>query len=41
MTHKPDSFTAELPLGTRPRVRLPQTFAPARIFPGWGPGLER
>lgn len=38
MTLKTDA-TAELPRTARPRVRLPDAFAPARIFRGWGPEL--
>lgn len=41
MSRKPDSITAELPLTARPRVHLPLSLAPVRIFHGWGPGLER
>jgi len=41
MTRKPDSLASELPFSARHRVRLPETLASTRIFPGWGPGLER
>jgi hypothetical protein len=41
MTRKPDSLANDLPYAARPRVRLPETLASTRIFPGWGPGLER
>lgn len=41
MSRKLDSIANELPFAARPRVRLPGTLAPMRIFHGWGPGLER
>jgi hypothetical protein len=41
MTRKPDHLTGDLALTARTRVRLPETFAPARVFPGWGPDLGR
>jgi hypothetical protein len=37
MTHRPDPCTSELPRTARTRVRLPDTMAITRIFPGWGP----
>jgi hypothetical protein len=33
--------TSDLAQTARTRVRLPETFAPARVFHGWGPGLGR
>jgi hypothetical protein len=41
MTRRPDSIASELPFAAWTRVRLPEGLALARIFPGWGPGLER
>ena len=48
MSRKSDSIANDLPLTARPRAsltgtegRLAQTFASARLFHGWGPGLER
>jgi hypothetical protein len=40
MTRNPES-TADLTPTARTRVRLPQSYAPARFFPGWGPELGR
>jgi hypothetical protein len=39
--HRPDFTPAELPMTARPRVRLPEPLAHARVFPGWGPELGR
>ncbi|MFY9666067.1 MAG: hypothetical protein WAL67_01755 [Candidatus Cybelea sp.] len=36
-----DPTTSDLALTARTRVRIPENFAPARVFPGWGPGLGR
>jgi hypothetical protein len=41
MTRQPDLTTSDLALTARTRVRMPESFAPARVFPGWGPGLGR
>jgi len=41
MTRKLDSTNTEIPFGARTRIRLADTASPARIFPGWGPGLGR
>jgi hypothetical protein len=41
MTRRPDLTTPDLALSARTRVRFPDTFAPARVFPGWGPDLGR
>lgn len=41
MSRRPDSIVKELPPTIRHRVQLPECLAPARIFHGWGPGLER
>ena len=41
MMRKPDVPGCDLPLTARTRVRLPDVFTPARIFPGWGPDLGR
>jgi len=41
MTRKPDVLDSEVPVTARTRVRLPDHFAPGRVFHGWGPGLER
>lgn len=39
MTRSTDSTSAELPTTARTRVRIPDALVPARLFPGWGPGL--
>jgi hypothetical protein len=41
MTRSLDSIHAELPATARSRVRLPERFPSATLFPGWGPGLGR
>ena len=41
MTRRNDSINSELPFAARTRVRVPQPFAPAGIFGGWGPDLGR
>jgi hypothetical protein len=41
MTRKFDTHDTDLPRTVRPRVRLPEPFAPARVFQGWGPDLGR
>ena len=41
MTRSPDITNTELPRTARSRVRLPEHFAPARLFQGWGPELGR
>lgn len=41
MICRADLSSYELPPTARTRVRLPESFAPARIFSGWGPGLGR
>jgi hypothetical protein len=40
MTRQPVT-SAELAPTARTRVRLPESYAPARFFPGWGPELGR
>ncbi len=39
MLRNPDITNRELPRTARCRVRLPEGFAPARLFQGWGPEL--
>jgi hypothetical protein len=41
MTRRPDIPVSELSVTIRTRVRRPETFAPGRIFSGWGPDLGR
>jgi len=41
MTRTSDRLNSDLPVTARTRVRLPDGFAPGRVFHGWGPGLER
>ncbi len=41
MTRRPDPIVSDLPVTARTRVRLPDAFAPSRVFPGWGPELGR
>ena len=41
MTRTPDILNSELPATVRTRVRLPDSYAPGRVFHGWGPGLGR
>jgi hypothetical protein len=41
MIRRPDLPNSDLPATARPRVRLPGSFAPAQVFPGWGPDLGR
>jgi hypothetical protein len=40
MTRRADISNSELPPTVRTRVRLPEPFAPSRIFQGWGPDLS-
>jgi len=41
MTRKPDLQNSDLPVTARTRVRLPEAYAPSRVFHGWGPDLGR
>jgi hypothetical protein len=41
MTRTPENQGLEVPRTARTRVRLPDGFAPARLFAGWGPELGR
>ena len=41
MTRTPDILSTEIPPAARTRVRLPDTYAPSRVFRGWGPELGR
>ena len=41
MTRMTDLQSSEIPVTARTRVRLPDAYAPSRVFHGWGPGLGR
>jgi hypothetical protein len=41
MTRTPEPQSSEVPRTARSRVRLPENFAPVRLFRGWGPELGR
>lgn len=41
MNRTPDILNAEIPAAARPRVRLPDAYAPSGVFRGWGPELGR
>lgn len=41
MTRTHDILNSEIPATARPRVRLPDAYAPSRVFRGWGPELGR